>query len=163
MTDGKRNERDPRGFGTEWVDGFKDRTDRLNAQFERHAPFSVRSNLGDTYPTKGDFTVGTYTMKQKPSLNDPDIFRMNAARLADEIVSIVVRKQADYGPNNIRRSPYGPLPGLTVRLYDKIARLANLSKGGKPENESLRDTFIDIAGYGIIGLMILDETFPKEQ
>lgn len=163
MTDGKRNERDQRGFGTEWSDSFKDHVNRINAKYERNATLSVRSNTGNTYPTKGDFTVGTYRVTDKPSLNDPGVFSMNAARLADEIVSTIVRKQEDYGPNNIRRSPFGPLQGLTVRLYDKIARLANLSQGRKPQNESLRDTFIDIAGYGIIGLMILDETFPKEQ
>lgn len=161
MTDGKRDERDPRGFGTEWVDGFKNRADWLRSEYKRDADVRVRSNLGDTYTTKGKFTVGTYS---KTSLNDPDVFKLNASVIADEIISTVVRKQADYGPNNIRRSPFGPMQGLTVRLYDKIARLANLSKTNrKPENESLRDTLVDIAGYAVIGLMILDETFPKEQ
>ena len=106
------------------------------------------------------FTVGTYTMSERPSINRPEVFHMNVVRLADEIAQTVVRKQKDYGPNNIRKSPFGPLIGLTVRLYDKIARLANLAGGEKPQNESLRDTFIDIAGYGLIGLMILDGTFP---
>lgn len=91
-------------------------------------------------------------------------FEIDVVTLADHIARTVIKKQKDYGPNNIRRSPYGPLPGLVVRLYDKIARLANLSgKNATPENESLRDTFVDIAGYAIIGLMILDDTFPKEQ
>lgn len=96
-----------------------------------------------------------------PSLSD--VFELNVLAVADEVAKVVARKQNDYGPNNILRSPYGPLAGLAVRLYDKVARLANLAGGKKPSNESLRDTFIDIAGYGLIGLMILDETFPKEQ
>ena len=110
------------------------------------------------------FTVGSYKMTEKPNLNTPEVFHMNVIRAADEVVHTVIKKQNDYGPNNIRRSPFGAITGLTVRLYDKIARLANLSsRKAKPENESLRDTFVDIAGYGLIGLMIIDETFPKEQ
>ncbi len=64
--------------------------------------------------------------------------------------------------NNIQNAPGGPLNGLQVRLYDKMSRLVNLiQSGAKPENESLRDTFVDIANYGVIGMMILDGTFPK--
>lgn len=109
------------------------------------------------------FTVGTYD-GPKP-IDDIDVFRSGVLAILDEIGKTVVKKQEDYGPNNIQRSPFGPIEGLTVRLYDKIARVANLSKArnSQPNYESLRDTFIDIAGYGVIGLMILDGTFPKEK
>ena len=33
---------------------------------------------------------------------------------------------------------------------------------GIPKNESIEDTFIDIAGYAIIGLMLANETFTNE-
>jgi len=79
-----------------------------------------------------------------------------------KISNILIKKQNDYGPNNIRNAPGGPLNGLQVRLYDKMSRLINLiQSGAKPENESLRDTFVDIANYGVIGVMILDNTFPE--
>lgn len=91
------------------------------------------------------------------------MFEKNVTEVADLIAKTVIRKQRDYGPNNIRKSPFGEHIGLVVRLYDKLSRLANLTSSGKaPENESIRDTYLDIAGYGIIGLMILDGTFPKE-
>lgn len=81
-----------------------------------------------------------------------------------DLLNILISKQNDYGPDNIRLAPGGPLNGLRVRLYDKIARLSNLiDTGATPENESLRDTFIDIANYGVIGVMILDDTFPKSK
>ena len=68
-----------------------------------------------------------------------------------EIHKILVRKQSDYGPENIRR--FGR-QGLMVRLHDKVARLENLSlRGTDPENESVKDTFIDIIGYCSIGIM----------
>lgn len=80
----------------------------------------------------------------------------------DELQDILISKQMDYGPNNIRNAPGGALNGLSVRLYDKMSRLKNLvESGADPKNESLRDTFIDIANYGVIGMMILDDTFPK--
>lgn len=92
----------------------------------------------------------------------PDDFELDASEVYDELFDILVRKQADYGPNNIQNAPGGPLNGLQVRLYDKMSRLINLIQSGvKPENESLRDTFVDIANYGAIGVMILDGTFPK--
>lgn len=70
---------------------------------------------------------------------------------ANNIHKILVRKQNDYGPENIRR--FGR-QGLMVRLHDKVARLENLTSLGRtPNNESIEDTFIDIIGYCAIGIM----------
>lgn len=70
---------------------------------------------------------------------------------ASGIHKILVRKQNDYGPENIRR--FGR-QGLMVRLHDKVARLENLTSLGRtPNNESIEDTFIDIIGYCAIGIM----------
>jgi hypothetical protein len=134
-----------RAFGEE---SFEDRLQR------------VRAGRKDS-SSKGD----SYKLDKKSSHGyDMISFEVDVVNNAHHIAETVIKKQKDYGPNNIRRSPYGPQQGLVVRLYDKIARLANLTGQNKtPENESLRDTFIDIAGYAIIGLMILDNTFPEEQ
>ena len=43
--------------------------------------------------------------------------------VAAECVSLLDSKQKDYGPKNISR--FG-VRGLSVRLYDKVERLANL-------------------------------------
>lgn len=76
------------------------------------------------------------------------------------IASTIVRKQLDYGKNNILACPAGAEMGLIVRLFDKLNRLANLYKSGKPPtNESLRDTWLDICGYGMIGMMLCDGEF----
>ena len=92
----------------------------------------------------------------------PEDFEMDSLDVYEELWDTLVKKQSDYGPNNIRNAPGGPLNGLQVRLYDKMSRLINLiQSGAKPENESLRDTFVDIANYGVIGVMILDNTFPE--
>lgn len=160
------HERNQRITYQRWTDATKHIARGKNGNTRGKTVRGVPLEGSDTRTVKSgdqEFTIGSYRMTDKPSLDTPEVFHMNVIRAADEIVHTVIKKQNDYGPNNIRRSPFGPIQGLAVRLYDKVARLANLSTGKKPSNESLRDTFVDIAGYGIIGLMILDETFPKEQ
>lgn len=79
-----------------------------------------------------------------------------------EAQNLLIRKHKDYGPTNISRSPGGPLNGLRVRMWDKLARINHLiDSGAEPSNESLRDSFVDLANYSIIALMILDGNWPK--
>lgn len=74
-----------------------------------------------------------------------------------EVTTTLVRKQRDYGPENIRR--FGR-HGLMVRMHDKIARLENLAASGRtPENETVHDTYMDIVGYSSIGIMWEDRNF----
>ena len=92
-------------------------------------------------------------------------FIKDVKKTAEETTNLLVRKHADYGPTNIMGSPISPMHGLSVRLHDKVARMVNLLSSGNPANfESLRDTMIDICNYGLIGVMVLDNTFdPKAQ
>jgi hypothetical protein len=67
------------------------------------------------------------------------------------------RKQQDYGSSNI--SLNGEL-GVMVRSQDKVSRIRNLltkeMKGdvAAPNNESLMDSWADLANYGVIGLLL---------
>lgn len=75
--------------------------------------------------------------------------------ILDELAAIMVRKHQDYGPMNIAGAPGGPMNGLRVRMYDKLARLNNLvDTGDTPNYESIEDTFLDLANYAIIGLLV---------
>lgn len=67
-------------------------------------------------------------------------------------------KQHDYGHGNIMR--FG-IYGVTVRLSDKVERYKNLA-GREAKNESTHDTLLDIVGYCVIALMLLDGTFELE-
>lgn len=70
---------------------------------------------------------------------------------AAEVTAIVCKKQADYGPENI--SKFGR-DGILVRLHDKIARLENLTKSGhSPNNESIKDNFLDVVGYCVVAAL----------
>lgn len=91
-------------------------------------------------------------------------FRIDAGLIYEEALDILVSKQIDYGPNNIQLSPFGPMVGLLVRLQDKLSRAANLTTNNiEPNHESIRDTFLDILNYGAIGMMLVDDTFPKAE
>ena len=83
--------------------------------------------------------------------------------LLDEAGNLLLRKQMDYGPTNISKAPGGPINGLRVRMHDKIARINNLvDKGADPQNESLRDSFIDLLNYSAIAIMVLENKWPSE-
>jgi hypothetical protein len=72
-----------------------------------------------------------------------------------ELEQMMVKKHKDYGPMNIAGAPGGPMNGLRVRMYDKLARLNNLvDTGDTPNYESIEDTLIDLANYAIIGLLV---------
>jgi len=83
--------------------------------------------------------------------------------LLDEAGDLLLRKQMDYGPTNISRAPGGPINGLRVRMHDKIARINNLlDKDVDPQNESLRDSFIDLLNYSAIAIMVLENKWPND-
>lgn len=83
----------------------------------------------------------------------------------DDYVKIFIKKQRDYGPGNI--NAFG-LPGVVVRLSDKIQRLRNLYYDGfairEPpvvSNETVDDTLMDIIGYAAIALLLRRGKWPK--
>lgn len=80
----------------------------------------------------------------------------------DDNAALLLRKHRDYGAKNIADSPGGALNGLRVRMHDKLARINHLlDSGNEPENESLRDSFIDLANYATIALLVIDGKWDK--
>ena len=112
----------------------------------------------------------------KESSTEPSLivqeFEMEYRELANEYKDIMAEmyelfaaKHLDYGLNNIalggdvlhnEDDKKFSLTGLAIRLTDKISRLKNLLLNGKNyvKGEGMEDTFIDIANYGIIGLLV---------
>jgi hypothetical protein len=75
--------------------------------------------------------------------------------ICNDLQTLMLKKHEDYGPMNISGAPGGPMNGLRVRMYDKLARLNNLiDSGDTPNYESIEDTLIDLANYAIIGLLV---------
>ena len=92
--------------------------------------------------------------------------------IKDEMYEMFARKHLDYGLNNIALGgdivnnaddKKFSLTGLCIRLTDKISRLKNLLINGRSfvKGEGMEDTFIDIANYGIIGLLVGRDKWKK--
>lgn len=86
------------------------------------------------------------------------------AEILGKMYRVHLDKNADYSPANI--IAMGEV-GLVTRLWDKTARLMNLvgirfksliHEGvvppRQPKNEAIEDTFMDLAVYAIIGLLL---------
>lgn len=90
------------------------------------------------------------------------------SRFADilkEMETLHNKKSADYGKNedplaNLRASQsfgISPWIGCMIRLNDKVARVSSLILKGKLSNESVEDSFRDIAVYAILALVLYEE------
>lgn len=85
--------------------------------------------------------------------------------LLKEIGELHDRKQQDYGVvtdpfANVRGSrDWGVAPwiGAMIRGNDKVKRLQKYAKDGALANESARDSFMDLAVYSLIALILHDE------
>ena len=92
-------------------------------------------------------------------------------RIGNEMYQMFAAKHMDYGLNNIalggnlgnQEDKKFSLTGLCIRLTDKISRLKNLLINGKNyvKGEGMEDTFIDIANYGIISLLVGRDKWKK--
>ena len=125
-----------------------------------------------------DKTVKKLKKKTVDGIGVIELFETEYPELADEFKTIksemyemFARKHLDYGLNNIalggdltdEADKKFSLTGLCIRLTDKISRLKNLLSNGKNyvKGESMEDTFIDIANYGIIGLLVGRDKWKK--
>lgn len=96
-------------------------------------------------------------MKEVICLSEVKYFEDGIDLIMNKLREILISKQRDYGHHNILS--FGEF-GVLVRLNDKVERLKNLTmKNKQPNNESIDDTWIDIANYAIIALMLRHNVF----
>jgi hypothetical protein len=76
--------------------------------------------------------------------------------IQNEALELFQRKNADYGD---AFANYGSI-GVIVRMGDKIQRLVSVTNRSVSliDNESLRDTLIDLHNYAAMAIMMIDET-----
>ena len=78
-------------------------------------------------------------------------------------------KQADYGRGddpfaNVRASVDFGVPswvGCMIRANDKMRRLQTMAVKGSLANESVLDSFMDLAVYALIGYVLYEQENPK--
>ena len=111
----------------------------------------------EVYQVELDHTVAQFE-EEYPELSQE--FKI----IQDEMYRMFAAKHMDYGLQNIslggdltnENDKKFSLTGLAIRLTDKISRLRNLLTNGRNfvKGEGMEDTFIDIANYGIIGMLV---------
>ena len=91
-----------------------------------------------------------YTQKEE---NNTRIKQLDLIQLEGR--NLFEKKNKDYGD---AFATYGPV-GVLVRIGDKIQRFQNINNKGinLVDDESLRDTLIDLHNYAAMAIMLMDE------
>jgi hypothetical protein len=87
------------------------------------------------------------------------MYIMNRAQQMEAVqktgLELFKKKNADYGDAFAK---YGVI-GVLMRIEDKIQRSMSITKNGVNlvDDESIRDTLLDLHNYAAMGIMLLDE------
>ena len=92
-------------------------------------------------------------------MKDPKYLDEAFSQITEEMLQTFINKHKDYGKGNIL--DIGEL-GIAFRISEKVSRLKNLLvKGKKETNETIDDSWLDIAVYGVIALLYRKKLFQK--
>lgn len=91
--------------------------------------------------------------------------------LLDELKQLHDKKQADYGTDddpfaNVRASEAFGIDawlGCMIRANDKMKRLQTYALKGELSNEAVEDSFMDLAVYSVIALILFSETTSNDE
>jgi len=98
-------------------------------------------------------------MTKNPSGNPPQTLDQAFEVVTAELLETFLKKHKDYGKGNILEIEE---LGIAFREAEKVSRLKNLlSKTEDPANESIDDTWTDIAVYAVIALLYRRGWFQK--
>jgi hypothetical protein len=121
---------------------------------EKIADYASRVNLADCH-------------KKQPKYDGPG--DAGYLQILDEMREMHIAKSTDYGNSkkkdplaNLRASErFGVAPwlGAVIRLNDKITRIESFIENGRLMNESVEDSFMDIAAYAILALLLYREEY----
>lgn len=80
------------------------------------------------------------------------------ARICEEINKLYERKNHDYGDSFHQTFVEEGMAMARIRLGDKFNRFKTISRGGdqKVNDESIRDTLIDLANYAIMTVLEME-------
>lgn len=85
-------------------------------------------------------------------------------RASQRAFELFQKKNSDYGLNNLA---VGWVPGIAIRLGDKVSRLWTLLQlrgtiKRRVDDESVDDTLLDIVNYAIVGLLMMNEDISRQ-
>ena len=92
--------------------------------------------------------------EQKKQINKVELHRY----ICEEINNLYERKNHDYGDSFHQTFAEEGMAMARIRLGDKFSRFKTLSRGGeqKVNDESIRDTLIDLANYAIMTVVEME-------
>jgi hypothetical protein len=87
------------------------------------------------------------------SKQDPQYLDEAFQKVCEEMLATFIKKHKDYGKGNILSIKE---LGIAFRTTEKVERLKNLlmNPGNAPENESIDDSWMDVAVYAVIAKCI---------
>ena len=80
-------------------------------------------------------------------------------KLCEYLTALYAKKNHDYGDSFHQTFPEEGMAMARIRLGDKLGRFKTLSKDNARQvnDESIRDTLLDLANYAIMTVMEMDE------
>jgi len=85
------------------------------------------------------------------SKTDPKTLDLAFAQVNDEVLKMFLKKHKDYGKGNILSIEE---LGISMRVLEKSERLKKLLlSNNAPVNESIEETWVDIATYAVIAIL----------
>lgn len=92
-------------------------------------------------------------------MNEPKYLDEAFEKICQEMLKTFIKKHKDYGKDNIL--DIGEL-GIAFRINEKTSRLKNLlSKKIQAMNETIDDSWLDIAVYAVIAILYRKKWFQK--
>jgi hypothetical protein len=148
--------------------GEPSKNDKINgAKGSKYRPttgyyYGTDTSYEDMTKSYAKYFKKNYVSKAEPIDENHSSLSLDLAMILDEAEELLLKKHQDYGPDNINKSPLGPMAGLLVRMHDKQARAIHLiNKGTDANYESLEDTFMDMLNYSAIAILVLRKQWPK--
>lgn len=89
--------------------------------------------------------------KNSKTSSTPHTLDQAFAQVNDEVLQMFLKKHKDYGKGNILSIEE---LGISMRILEKAERLKKLlMSGDAPANESIEETWVDIATYSVIAIL----------
>ncbi len=98
-------------------------------------------------------------IKVNKFMDNPKYLDEAFEKICNQMLAVFIKKHKDYGKGNIL--DMGEL-GIAFRISEKFNRIKHLlTNQAQPANESIDDSWIDIAVYAVIALLLRKGWFDR--
>lgn len=103
------------------------------------------------------YDIPIWEKKEESNMDQQEHLQLHK-KICNDLAALFERKNHDYGDSFHQIFLEEGWPMVRIRLSDKLNRVKALTKGDsqKVQDESLRDTLMDLANYAILAVMEMD-------